>query len=215
MSRGCTAFARSFGRRNVSLRVGSRVHVADELLAQASRTSSRRTLATRNLFQEDSAGPAACVPLSSSCASFWLYPSRTQFCISKRAIPFDPQHATEIDETKIKHVLAVCGVRDDARFLARLTFGISSPRITKLGLSFNPIFGSCPTADFTKLVKRFEDECEEAGGKNKEVLAPPKASGGGRGGAFNSGGGGAKRTASSGGTRGGARGGAKRGRWDK
>lgn len=103
-------------------------------------------------------------------------------------------------------------MRDDARFLARLAFGISSPRISKLGLSFNPIFGSCPTADFSKLVARFEEECDKVGGQNKEVLAPPKAPGTGRGGAFNSGG--AKRTASSS-ARGGARGGAKRGRWGK
>ncbi|ORY63806.1 ATP-dependent DNA helicase [Leucosporidium creatinivorum] len=110
------------------------------------------------------------------------------WCQTRKPISFDPKPHAALDEGKIKAVLAVCGVRDDARFLARLAFGISSPRITKLGLSRHPVFKSCETADFSALVARFEEECEKVGWQNGPVLsaAPPAkkgAFGAGKGGA--------------------------------
>ena len=39
-------------------------------------------------------------------------------------------------------------VRDDARLLARVAFGITSPRVTAMKLSKNPVFGSMATSDF-------------------------------------------------------------------
>ncbi|KAK4701513.1 hypothetical protein P7C70_g4720, partial [Phenoliferia sp. Uapishka_3] len=98
-----------------------------------------------------------------------------QFCKTGRAIHFNPNISLPPNEAAIKAVLSVCGVRDDSRFLARVAFGISSPRATLLGLSRNPIFGSCPNADFGQLIERFEKECKKAGYKNLATLAPPKA----------------------------------------
>ncbi|GAA6026049.1 hypothetical protein JCM10207_005230, partial [Rhodosporidiobolus poonsookiae] len=117
------------------------------------------------------------------------------FCTTGKPIPFEPKLDTPFTEKQISFVCAVCGVRDDPRFLARLAFGVSSPRITALGLSKHDIFGCASTADFNALVARFETECAEHGYKNKAVLAPPKASAGGAGaGAGMGGAGGAKGT---------------------
>jgi hypothetical protein len=38
--------------------------------------------------------------------------------------------------------------RDDPLFLARVAFGITSPRVTQLKLKTNPVFGSMPVCDF-------------------------------------------------------------------
>ena len=102
-----------------------------------------------------------------------------QFCLTGQTIAFDPKLDASFTDKQVRFVLAVCGVRDDPRMLARLAFGVTSPRITALGLSKHDIFGCCDTADFNQLLERFEAECKENGYKNKAVLAPPKPAKGG------------------------------------
>ncbi|TNY20349.1 ATP-dependent DNA helicase [Rhodotorula diobovata] len=96
------------------------------------------------------------------------------FCKTRSKLAFEPKFDAPFSEKQIAFVMGVCGVRDDPRFLARLAFGVSSPRITALGLSKHDVFGCCDTADFTKLLARFEEECAKQGHKNRSVLAPPK-----------------------------------------
>lgn len=97
------------------------------------------------------------------------------YCTTKQANNFSSGRSESLNEKSIEQVLNVCGVRDDSRFLARLAFGITSPRITALGLSKNPIFGICSKTNFSELIKRFEEECSKVDGKNRADLAPPKA----------------------------------------
>lgn len=66
----------------------------------------------------------------------------------------------KVDQGKIKAVLAATSVRDDARFLARVAFGISSPRVGIERLGKHKVFGSMSGCDFEELVKRFRMECE-------------------------------------------------------
>jgi hypothetical protein len=93
-----------------------------------------------------------------------------------------------LDPKRLQAVLDACPVRDDARLLSRLAFGISSPRITALGLGRHAVFGSmdtcarrtkrpwtcgpdggCPNScDFEALLAYFEKACEEAGHINLE-----------------------------------------------
>ena len=78
------------------------------------------------------------------------------FCLSHVAVEFsqgDDDDDTvsrkgRIDEAKVKAVLAATGVRDDARFLARVAFGISSPRVTGEKLSKSAVFGCMDDCDF-------------------------------------------------------------------
>ena len=75
-----------------------------------------------------------------------------QFCISKTPVEFDRDGIVSrrgrIDEAKIEAVLAATAVRDDARFLARVAFGISSPRVTAEKLGKMAVFGSMDDCDF-------------------------------------------------------------------
>ncbi|GAA5874026.1 hypothetical protein JCM3774_001587 [Rhodotorula dairenensis] len=96
------------------------------------------------------------------------------FCKGEQSVAFAPKLDAPFSDKQVRFVLAVCGVRDDPRMLARLAFGVTSPRITQLGLSKHDAFGCCDSADFGKLLSRFEAECEASGYKNKAVLAPPK-----------------------------------------
>lgn len=144
---------------------------------QAMRTSSHVTSAMTRLFRRRVAGSARCVCALSCNPLRRTDPAQPlQFCKTRQAIPFQPKYDTEFSEKQVRFVLGVCGVRDDPRFLARLAFGVSSPRITQLGLSRHDIFGCCETADFNKLLERFEAECKEQGYRNRTVLAPPKQS---------------------------------------
>ena len=47
-----------------------------------------------------------------------------------------------LDEDKVQAILSATTVRDDARFLARVAFGISSPRVTAEKLGKKEVFGS-------------------------------------------------------------------------
>lgn len=110
-------------------------------------------------------------------------PSGPQFCKGEQSVAFAPKTDAPFSDKQVRFVLAVCGVRDDPRLLARLAFGVTSPRLTQLGLSKHDAFGCCDSADFGKLLERFEAECAACGYKNKAVLAPPKSHPGAPGGA--------------------------------
>jgi hypothetical protein len=45
-------------------------------------------------------------------------------------------------------VLIACSARDDPRFLARIAFGIVSPRVMPMRLGRDPAFGSMNVCDF-------------------------------------------------------------------
>ena len=57
------------------------------------------------------------------------------------------------DKERFSKVLKAVDARDDARFLARVAFGISSPRVTSMKLSSDPVFGSMTDHEFTVSVK--------------------------------------------------------------
>ena len=74
------------------------------------------------------------------------------FCLTKTPVVFlgatKKLKKEKIDEGKIKAVLAATTARDDARFLARIAFGIQSPRVGIERLGKNKVFGSCGGCDF-------------------------------------------------------------------
>ncbi|GAA6010329.1 hypothetical protein JCM11491_006270 [Sporobolomyces phaffii] len=97
-------------------------------------------------------------------------------CLTKKALAFKASGGAEMTDKQFKWILASCGVRDDARLLAKIAFGIRSPRITALGFggATSDCFGILSDCDFNALVERFEDECAKAGYKNKPGLGPGK-----------------------------------------
>ncbi len=74
------------------------------------------------------------------------------FCTTRKRVEYLPSAAQQrkgpIDESKIKAILSATKVRDDARFLARIAFGVSSPRMTAEKLSKHLVFGSMTDCDF-------------------------------------------------------------------
>jgi hypothetical protein len=52
------------------------------------------------------------------------------------------------DSAQLNAVLEACSARDDPRFLARIAFGITSPRATAMKLGKHPVFGSMNVCDF-------------------------------------------------------------------
>ncbi|KIJ45517.1 hypothetical protein M422DRAFT_227131 [Sphaerobolus stellatus SS14] len=103
------------------------------------------------------------------------------YCKTGVAIAFDPAFQTEPDPALLKSVLGICGERDDARLLARLAFGIASPRLTEMKLTKHNLFGCMVNVDFNVLVEAFQKECEAAGftavnpiGRNKIASSQTK-----------------------------------------
>ncbi|KAH7913025.1 ATP-dependent DNA helicase [Hygrophoropsis aurantiaca] len=86
------------------------------------------------------------------------------FCRSGTAASFDRRTQSAPDPTKITAILAACPERDDPRLLARMAFGITSPRLTlNKWSSSHPLFGSMVDVSFTALLEVFEKECKKAG----------------------------------------------------
>lgn len=77
---------------------------------------------------------------------------KCQFCLTGRKLVMgetEKSAKVPIDEEKFRAVLSACTSRDDPRLLARIAFGISSPRVLaeKCGAK-NPVFASMTNCDF-------------------------------------------------------------------
>ncbi|TFK57019.1 ATP-dependent DNA helicase [Heliocybe sulcata] len=83
------------------------------------------------------------------------------FCTTGKAVEFTPNFATEPDPSKIRAILDACPERDDPRLLARMAFGITSPRLTAGKWSRrHELFGSMGDVHFDSLVQAFDAECQ-------------------------------------------------------
>ncbi|KIM75419.1 hypothetical protein PILCRDRAFT_98975 [Piloderma croceum F 1598] len=92
------------------------------------------------------------------------------YCLTAEAITFDPQATTAPDISKIQAILNACPERDDPRLLARMAFGITSPRLTAGKWSTShPQFGCMDDVDFNALLTAFERECKKAGNVRTEA----------------------------------------------
>ncbi|KAJ7634230.1 ATP-dependent DNA helicase [Mycena polygramma] len=86
------------------------------------------------------------------------------FCTTGQGATFSPHSIQDVNKKQITAILAACPERDDPRLLARMAFGITSPRLTALKCSTShPLFGSMVNADFNALVKAFDAACAKAG----------------------------------------------------
>ncbi|KAK7219267.1 hypothetical protein V2G26_007270 [Clonostachys chloroleuca] len=81
-------------------------------------------------------------------------------CFTGTSMHLPTPKSKTLDQSQIRAVLAATKIRDDPLFLARVAFGISSPRATKSKLSKHPIFGSMANDDFEMILKEFEKACK-------------------------------------------------------
>lgn len=71
------------------------------------------------------------------------------WCEKRKAVENVVPPTRAWDSAAFFKVLEACPERDDPRFLARVAFGIASPRITSSKLSKHPAFGSMEDHNFT------------------------------------------------------------------
>lgn len=71
------------------------------------------------------------------------------WCIDGTRVQKQQPPQREWDSKSFAAILNAIPDRDDPRYLARVAFGISSPRVTQAKLARNPIFGSMEDHDFT------------------------------------------------------------------
>ncbi|KZT72807.1 ATP-dependent DNA helicase [Daedalea quercina L-15889] len=97
---------------------------------------------------------------------------KCSFCLTGSGVEFSATAISKPDPKQIKAILDVCTVRDDPRLLARMAFGITSPRLTVNKWSTaHPLFGSMLQVDFNALVEAFDKECKKVGYVNVEPVA--------------------------------------------
>ncbi|KAI0825027.1 ATP-dependent DNA helicase [Trametes gibbosa] len=95
------------------------------------------------------------------------------FCVAGQGVEFEPIAQAVPDVARIRGILNACPERDDPRLLARMAFGITSPRLTAGKWStYHPLFGSMVDTDFNALVAAFDVECKKAGYAKAEPTSP-------------------------------------------
>ncbi|TGJ88598.1 hypothetical protein E0Z10_g159 [Xylaria hypoxylon] len=85
------------------------------------------------------------------------------YCLTGKPVVLPPKPKPPVDLIAIRDILSCCDVRDDPRFLARIAFGIKSPRITALKLDKTEVFGAMQNHEFESLLKEFTKACESEG----------------------------------------------------
>lgn len=100
------------------------------------------------------------------------------FCTSGQSVEFTLKPPTVIHPEQIQAILDACPIRDDPRLLARMAFGVTSPRLTANKWSTShALFGSMVDVDFGHLVQAFDAECKKVGYQSLDVTtATPSSS---------------------------------------
>ncbi|KAG6842275.1 hypothetical protein C0991_000245, partial [Blastosporella zonata] len=102
---------------------------------------------------------------------------RCTFCTAGQSVDFPGRTVAPVDQSLLQAILHACPERDDPRLLARMAFGITSPRLTSTKCSTShDLFGSMVNMDFNDLVAAFDVECRKAGYQKLDSATPKKRS---------------------------------------
>lgn len=96
------------------------------------------------------------------------------YCLTKNPVSFARFATPKLDPARLRQVLNACKDRDDPRLLARLAFGITSPRLTAAKLTKHDVFGTMVDCDWKLMLKEFEKVCDAEGGMPAQPLSPVK-----------------------------------------
>ncbi|KEQ62728.1 ATP-dependent DNA helicase [Aureobasidium melanogenum CBS 110374] len=94
------------------------------------------------------------------------------YCAWGESATLAPKPAPPLNVEGVKRVLAACP-HDDPRLLARVAFGIKSPRITQLKLDKSSVFESLADHEFSTLLREFEAACRTAAHGPLDVMPTP------------------------------------------
>lgn len=81
------------------------------------------------------------------------------WCLTHKPVQLQLPPQKLFDQHAFDEVLRAVPPRDDPRLLARVAYGISSPRTTAMKLGSHPAWGSMGDHDFMDLVRRFQEVC--------------------------------------------------------
>ncbi|KAH8674468.1 ATP-dependent DNA helicase-like protein recQ [Tricladium varicosporioides] len=84
------------------------------------------------------------------------------WCLTHVAVVQETPPPVPWNEQAFKAILDKVPPRDDARLLAKIAFGIASPRVTALKMSRDPAFGSMEDHQFMDLLREFTSVCNKA-----------------------------------------------------
>jgi superfamily II DNA helicase RecQ len=82
------------------------------------------------------------------------------WCETRTKVDLPNEPPQPPDSEKVKKVLDKISVRDDPRFLAKVAFGIKSPRATDLKVYNTGVFESMNVCDFNELLRVFTEACD-------------------------------------------------------
>jgi superfamily II DNA helicase RecQ len=82
------------------------------------------------------------------------------WCETRTKVDLPNEPPQPPDSEKVKKVLDKISVRDDPRFLAKVAFGIKSPRATDLKVYNTGVFESMNLCDFNELLRVFTEACD-------------------------------------------------------
>ena len=86
------------------------------------------------------------------------------YCLTQRAVIFVPLQPSAVDMGLVNTLVHMYGQYRDARLIARIAFGIKSPRIRRLGLLKDPEksnFGKVKNCDFDDFLSKTESSMQE------------------------------------------------------
>ncbi|KAL8367185.1 hypothetical protein RB599_010269 [Gaeumannomyces hyphopodioides] len=92
------------------------------------------------------------------------------FCETGVAVvmPEAPPRAP-VDLNPLMETLGVIPDHDDPFFLTRVAFGIFTPRVIRIKISKNRVFGSLVGHNFNAVLDEFTQVCSQEGGKSSSV----------------------------------------------
>jgi len=136
------------------------VHQLDEYMQETEKQDLARTRALLDLITADRCFARAIADYFGGPTHLNEDCGHCTWCETKKRIvmPNEPPQAP--DPVKVKKVLDAIAARDDPRYLAKLAFGIKSPRMAAEGVYKTNVFDSMNVCDFPELLRVFTEACE-------------------------------------------------------
>ncbi|KAK1909807.1 hypothetical protein P3342_007979 [Pyrenophora teres f. teres] len=136
------------------------VHKLDECMQETEKQDLSRTTALLDLITAERCFSRAIADYFGETTGLKEECGHCTWCETKKRVVMPDEPAQPPDPVKVKKVLDTIGARDDPRYLAKLAFGIKSPRMAAEGVYRTPVFESMNVCDFPELLRVFTEACE-------------------------------------------------------
>ncbi|KAG9386170.1 ATP-dependent DNA helicase [Pyrenophora tritici-repentis] len=139
------------------------VQKLDERMQENEKQNLSRTTALLDLITADRCFSGSIAEYFGEATGLKEECGHCTWCETKKRVVMPDEPPQPPDPVKVKKVLDTIGARDDPRYLAKLAFGIKSPRMAAEGVYRTPVFESMNVCDFPELLRVFTEACEKEG----------------------------------------------------